>query len=291
MVICFEPDQSCLARLVTVLRKQSAAVLLVDNSESAGSRQTLVQLQQPESAVYLLSGNGNRGVAWAMNQAFYWAEAHSLDAVACFDQDSLPPANLIPELQQVLANAENPLNVAGVGPVLIDRRSGRTLDSFEPIGRGRKKFRPEFGNVYEVEHLINSGRLCSVAAFKRVGSFDEGLFVDTIDLEWSLRAASKGLKLLQFSSEPMLHSIGETQKTSLGKTFFMHKPFRGYYMIRNAILLLTRSDLPLAWRTNYLLGILRLTGITIVLGNERLARLRFFLLGVWHGVSRQAGRL
>jgi len=291
MVICFEPDYPSLDRLVTVLRRQSAAVLLVDNSESTAARQTVAKLHRPETGIYSVSGDGNRGVAWAMNQAFYWAEAHNLNAVACFDQDSLPPVNLIAELQQLLEDAVDPSEVAGVGPVLIDRRSGQTLDSFEPPSRGGRRFRPELGSVYEVEHLINSGRLSSVDAFRRVGPFDEGLFVDTIDLEWSLRAASKGLKLLQFSSEPMLHSIGETQKTSLGRTFFMHKPFRGYYMIRNALLLLTRSDLPISWRANYLLGILRLTGITIILGNERLARLKFFLLGVWHGVSRQAGRL
>jgi rhamnosyltransferase len=225
MVICFEPDSTCLDRLATVLREQSAAVLLVDNSESAASRQTVAKLHQPESGIYSLSGNGNRGVAWAMNQAFYWAEAHNLDAVACFDQDSLPPQHLVTELKQILGDAKTPSDVAGVGPVLIDRRSGQTLDSFEPLGRGGRRFRPELGSVYEVEHLINSGRLCSVAAFRRVGPFDEGLFVDTIDLEWSLRAASKGLKLLQFSSEPMIHSIGETQKTSLGKTFFCTSPF------------------------------------------------------------------
>ncbi|MCV5831057.1 hypothetical protein OFN28_30780, partial [Escherichia coli] len=46
----------------------------------------------------------------------------------------------------------------------------------------------------DVDHLIASGSLIPVDVFEKIGGMDDSLFIDYVDVEWSLRARYQGLR-------------------------------------------------------------------------------------------------
>lgn len=88
--------------------------------------------------------------------------------------------------------------IGAIGPVFYDSRTGTKYPFILLKGMRAKKVFPR-GNVpLKVSFLINSGMLVPVSTLKDVGLMKEELFIDYVDIEWCLRAASKSLTFTQF---------------------------------------------------------------------------------------------
>ncbi|MGI9139230.1 MAG: hypothetical protein ACR2IM_09335, partial [Sediminibacterium sp.] len=91
--------------------------------------------------------------------------------------------------------------------------------------------------------LITSGSILNLSLAKRVGAFDEDLFIDFVDTEFSYRVVQNGFINLMFSNVLLNHSIGNlvlgrsllTFKKSLR---IIHSPIRAFYITRNGLTLL-----------------------------------------------------
>jgi len=95
-------------------------------------------------------------------------------------------------------------------------------------------------NAHKVEHLITSGAMTSMQAYHDVGGFKDELFIDLVDVDFSLRLADKGYELWQLDRVKMLHRLGDARKGLMlkGKLRFVyveHSPVRWYYMVRNTL--------------------------------------------------------
>jgi rhamnosyltransferase len=89
-------------------------------------------------------------------------------------------------------------------------------------------------------------------AIEELGGFDESLFMDYVDIEFSLRARRKGMGILE-SQAILYHALGrETYHRFCGVSFRStnHSAARRYYITRNRVRLLARyiRDWPWMWR-------------------------------------------
>ena len=91
--------------------------------------------------------------------------------------------------------------------------------------------------------LITSGSILNLSLVKKVGEFNEGLFIDFVDAEFSYRVIQAGFINLMFSNILLNHAIGDlvsgrsvaTLKKSLR---IIHAPVRAFYITRNGLTLL-----------------------------------------------------
>jgi len=94
----------------------------------------------------------------------------------------------------------------------------------------------------EIDELITSGSLLNLSLFKKLGGFDEELFIDLVDNEYCLRARLQDFSIIQFSNIYLAHRLGTEVVNSSIKSLFLirkkkevHSPLRCYYMYRNML--------------------------------------------------------
>jgi rhamnosyltransferase len=286
VVVAYRPEPQLLSRLLHALAPQVDGGIIVNNG---------VDLALDDAALARLGFavqhlGGNQGVAAALNTGFRWAQGQQAGQVVSFDQDSEPAPDMVQCLlaaQRHLAQLGAP--VGAVGPRQIDRRTGRVADFFAPIRWHRRRVLPGAGEVLEVDHLITSGCLMPMSAWRSTGGFLDALFVDYVDIEWSLRARAQGLKLFAVGSAVLQHAIGDDVHHWRGRQISKHGPLRHYYLMRNGLYLQKLTYVPLAWKLPDLTQLVKKFVFFAVVSRPRGAHIRAMLRGVWHGVTTSPG--
>ncbi len=258
VVVAFYPMARQIRDLVSVLAQECHVVYVMDNG---GGRDALTDAIIDLAAVYIVDMGGNRGIGDALNRGFQMAKAAGTKYVATFDQDSEPPPGLTVDLinatERLLSgNAQ----VAAVGPRIVDVRPA---GSFEYPFRRRRLGWPvdvkctRTSEFVEVDFLITSGSVISLAAYEAVGPFDRDFFIDSVDMEWGFRARAYGYRLYGVCSAAMSHELGTGDSVSaFGLTILGHSPVRRYYYARNTVRMLRLSHVGLGWKIRMLLGLI-----------------------------------
>jgi rhamnosyltransferase len=120
---------------------------------------------------------------------------------------------------------------------------------------------------------------------------EDALFIDFVDLEWCIRARSKGYAVLGAPALRLQHSLGGQPVVIFGRAYPSHSPLRHYYMFRNAIALVRRSYVPWSWKSTELV---KFPARLIIYGlflPPRARHLGMAALGIWHGLTGQMGAL
>ncbi len=211
-----------LPETVAALRTQLDAIVLVDDgshtiSEGMFTGDGIVTAALPE----------NSGIAHALNVAIAEARALGATHVLTLDQDSRIAEGHVSRLLSVLdASARDGLRVAaavpgvvGGAPILLSDEG----EAFDPI---------------------QSGQLIPVPVLDAVGPFNEELFIDAVDSEFTARAKGAGYRFVPDVELSMEHALGELVPLSfLGRPLriggrqrhvLYHSPARTYYMVRNS---------------------------------------------------------
>ncbi len=224
VVVAYAPDAERLERLCRALALD-ASVIVVDNTPDGKP------LPAPGLAAWIANGD-NLGIATAQNIGIRAALRQGAQAVAFFDQDSEPPAGMLPALAAALAATG-----AGVAvPVCLDARSGQEYPSFRlnrlgwpvPVHAGASSA------PVALDLAISSGSLARAAVLEKAGLMDDGLFIDFVDFEWCARVRAAGFAIVAVPDAVMRHAIGQASVAAAGLNVFVHGPVRCYYRVRNA---------------------------------------------------------
>jgi rhamnosyltransferase len=224
VVVTFYPDPDVLENL-SKIKQQVQSLVVVDNGSPAAS----LELLRSASALLnfnLVENGENLGIAAALNTGVSWAAANSFRWVVLFDQDSAVTEGFIDTMLYAFENNHRGDRLAILVPRYIDKRSGTDLPAIIVKTGG-------------LEAAMTSGTLMRVSTFNENGMFEEDLFIDAVDYEYSLRLRSHGYFIEECDQALLLHSPGAPRVHKFrGRYLFQtanYSPVRRYYQERNKV--------------------------------------------------------
>ena len=291
IVVTYQPSIELLRRSLAACLDQVAQIILVDNGSPRPQREALQALAEAENCT-LLALPDNLGIASAQNRGIALARQTGANYVLLLDQDSVPLPDMVAKLLTALQQATDAgQHVAAVGPRLLDRRSGSSTPFVRIglLGVRRLVCAIGQGQYLQSDFLIASGALIPLAVLDAVGTMEEGLFIDNVDLEWCFRARAQGYTLLGICDAVLEHSVGEPGGGGGGGTVYRHGPLRQYYIMRNRILLYRRSYSPFGWIMQDFARMLVKVLLFSLIFPPRRKNLRMIALGLVDGIRGRCG--
>ena len=186
VVVSYKPDMGRLGENLNAIEAQVAATLVYCN-DAAGT----------PGLPGMLAGRGcvwnecaeNGGLSKALNRACECADALGARYVLLLDQDSVAGEGMVAGLLPCMGGG-----VALAAPQVVDRnkREGAVDDA----------------SVVPIKRSITSGSLVSLDAWRAVGGFDERLFVDWVDYEFSCDLRAHGYAMVRDNGVTLLHEMG-----------------------------------------------------------------------------------
>jgi Predicted glycosyltransferases len=286
VVVFYRPDAACVRRANRYA--DFGRCVVVDNTERVQSAE---QLGLDDRIVYVANG-ANRGIATGINQGVELLLKAGCSSALIFDQDSEPSTQLLEALPQLLKEEQRQRGrVALIGPAYEDARLGGVAP-FVRFGYLKlQRVAPVGTQPLEIDFLISSGSCINLAAWRDIGPMDDALFIDFVDLEWCVRARSKGYAVLGAPGLRLAHELGGEPVRVFGRQYPSHSPLRHYYLFRNAVALIKRSYIPWTWKSTELVKFPIRLAIYGLFLQPRLSHLRMASVGIWHGLTNRMGPL
>ena len=292
LVVTYLPD-SGLAERLSSLRTQFGRVALIDNGSPDEDLSAIAaELKQP--GVSLQRNSMNLGIATALNQGMKLLADEGFGWVVTLDQDSEVRPGFLSSLLATLNAWPDRNEVALVGANRIEPNNDLAHRWLRP----RRRF-PFFERVgcreaaQGVTLVITSGTLTSVNAFKRLGGFQDELFIDLVDFEYCLRARQEGHAILVSCGAELIHKVGQQTRASItGITISSthHSPLRRYYLFRNSVHLIRRyGRIHPHWLGYQLLALCEVLLGIVVSEADKWRKLRACLAGLRDGLSGKTG--
>ena len=288
VVVAYHPKSDELEASVKSLLLNFKKIVVVWNGPHPFKAPTFLK----DKRIHLLNMKDNVGLARALNEGIDKAFKLGAAWVYLSDQDSLLQRDFKSLAIKYSQHIPKPYKVAAIGPVYfnqVTKEVGRIIRT-EFLRRRRDK--PNLNESYiEADYLITSGSFISKAAFNDIGPMLEELFIDLIDVEWGLRAKSKGYKSFVLPKAMLDHKLGDHQFKIFGMVFPIHSPLRIYYYLRNSVHLYGKNYISLNWkRIDCVRNIFRLF-FYVILIKPRLQYLKMALMGIYHGFFERMGKL
>jgi rhamnosyltransferase len=225
IVITYHPDHEVFQNLKKI-REQVQSLVVVDNGSS---EQELANLRRAGSN--LIENGENLGIAAALNIGVSWAQSNAFQWVLLFDQDSCVTESFVENMLRAHTNSPSGDRLGILVPRYIEKRLGTNMPG-------------HLNKNGQLEVAMTSGSLLPVSIFQEHGFFEESLFIDSVDFEFSFRLRSKGLFIEECSDATLLHSPGTpVVHRFFGKPVFRtanYSPSRHYYQERNKVWLTRR---------------------------------------------------
>jgi rhamnosyltransferase len=288
VVVAYHPRSGELEASVKGLLINFKAVVVVWNGPHPLKAPTFLK----DKRIHLLDMKDNVGLARALNVGIDKAFQSGAAWVYLSDQDSILPPDFRKRMVEYSGHIPKDMKVATIGPRYFNEtthENNRFIQmSFLRVNRVGHSFDKPF---LEAEYLITSGSFLRQTAFLEVGPMREELFIDFIDIEWSLRAKRMGYKAIALPDVTIHHRLGDFGFNFLGMMFPIHSPLRIYYYFRNAAYLYKRRYIDLNWKiVDGTRNIFRFL-FYVVLVKPRLKYMRMALLGTYHGIIGRMGKL
>jgi rhamnosyltransferase len=277
--------------LIGSLLPQVGGIVLVDNGSNPESIKIIQELVDRHSIDVILLGQ-NCGIAAAQNIGITHLKKLGAKYVMLFDHDSKPAKDMVDEMLSVMRKKEGVgIKVGAIGPRYFDRRQNNPPPFIEVKGFRVARHSCKGCTVVPVSYVIASGSLMSMDTLNHVGGMREDLFIDYVDIEWGLRAATKGYSSFGVCSALMEHDLGDSPIKFMGMFIPVHSPLRHYYLFRNAVWLYRQDYLPLQWRIGDAWRLFLKYGFYSLYAKPRMEHLKMMSKGIWHGLTGRVGQL
>lgn len=201
-IVLYNPDINLLEKNINALYKQADKILLFDNGSK--NYELIKKLSSKYNNMLLKGVKQNQGIAFALNRIVDWAQAENYKWVLSMDQDSICSPNLLKEYSYYLNNKD----IALICPFVLN--NGKV--AFEEY---KKLNLPPTTLITDPVKCITSACLMNVKLVREVGSFNEKLFIDCVDIDLNCRVLEAGKKILQVNSAYMIQQMGKGKKIKL----------------------------------------------------------------------------
>lgn len=219
--VLFNPDIDQVRCNINLILEQVEQIWLIDNSDCPST--IMNYYNQISGKVHYIWLGENKGIAFALNVGCLEALKNGFKWVLTMDQDSKIPVNCIKEYKQTIA--EYPEFKIGIVTCKIQ------------LGNNDYRKIKSSGRIQEVDSCWTSGSLMNLEAYSYTQGFKNDLFIDGVDIAYSLDLKDHGYHILKNSNIILLHQLGKTKSYNCGKyhLFYItnHNYIRRYYITRN----------------------------------------------------------
>lgn len=244
IVVLYRPSEEHLGHLAEVCAGCDD-VVAVDNSPEPDPR---LHERLRRRGMRVIVNRNDGGLAGAYNRGARALLAEGREVIFLLDQDSRIAASFFTDMMRACDGLATDTFL--VGPKIYEINLAKCMPVFPP---GRRFPRPrridgEGVGLISTLFIISSGSAISAAAYRRLGAFREDYFIEYIDIEYGLRAASREVPVYVNAAVTMRQTTGCIERH--GRLFTTnHDAWRRYYGARNAVhcLRLYRSRWSLHW--------------------------------------------
>ena len=273
-IITYNPNINVLEENINAICPQVKKIILIDNA-SRNIDDIKVLIKKYDNIISILNKN-NKGIAAALNSAVVYCLNNGIDWLLTLDQDSIVPNDIVKKYL----------------PYTKLKRTGqlscRFFDSSHP-SFSEKRMDPLFhGNpnskYSEMDCCITSACLMNTKICKRIGMFNERLFIDDVDLDYSFRLKEKRYKIYRINDIVIQHHWGnpvERKFLFLKYSDYRYSPIRVYYQSRNAVYMIKKFK---NHRLYFIANVLLLNGGKILL-NMDARTINSYLRGISDGLK------
>ena len=216
-IVLYNPEVDRLKRNIDSVIKQVDYVLIVDNC-SNNKMEIKNTLDFFEEKVQYIRYEKNLGIAAALNTIIDYAKNNSYKWVLTMDQDSIANENMVGTMLKYSS-------IESIGilcPLNIDK-NGYSADG-------------ETCGIKDMEWCITSGSLININECSKNCSFDEKMFIDLVDYDYSLQVKKQGLRIVRIYDAILYHRLGDLKTISFFNKkmeITNHSALRRYYYVRN----------------------------------------------------------
>lgn len=269
IISLYNPDKKVLDH-VRLIAEQADRVILCDNSKNNNR-----QLFNKIDGICYVGFKENLGLSKAFNRVlkdkkFNWKDD---DLIIFFDQDSSIEDGHIKKLASEFMYFNNSQYKLGcLGPIFYNLSN----DTVE-IPKMKKLIK---NNVYKVKNIITSSLITNYEMMKKVGFWNENIFLDFVDWDFCWRLQKIGYNCCITQSVILQHSVGNGERKVGALKLRVGAAFRVYYQTRDALYLLKESYIPLKMRIKLLLTITVRPIIHFFCLGEKKVRVKYYIKGI-----------
>lgn len=263
IVILYNPAEDVLKNIESYAN-QAGYLFIFDNS--ANVNLDVKEWASKNDNVEYIFNDGNLGISTIINKGAAIAFQKGYTYLLTMDQDSWAQQSLVQDLLKIFLHKSN---VAIAVPSIINRNY--------PI-------KSTINKIYEVDHCITSGSLIKLDAFQKVGGYDERLFIDYVDFDFSFKIRNAGYRIHKNPCTKLIHSVGDLKKwEAYSFNFFStnHPPIRLYFRTRNRFYIRKKykRSHPEFFRKDFISFFKELAKILLVESNK-IEKLKMIYLGL-----------
>lgn len=236
VIVWYNPSElkephSCVDNILSY-SEELEKVYIIDNS----SVNNLCFAQKIPNSEYIPLMN-NYGIAYALNRGFEKAINDGYDWIMTMDQDSYWTSVEIKKYISWAYDISKQTNIASIAPrPLFETKSlaRMFLDLFF------KEKNTSDNDIEFVNRVICSSNIVSTYAWKKVGGFNEKMFIDEVDYEFCYKLRDMQYLIAINNTIVFNHTIGSPQKLTLKHNIHNHNDFRLYYIFRNLMYIISK---------------------------------------------------
>jgi len=222
IIVLFNPDLVFLENNIQKLKDFS--VICVNNTIDKKNNSDINKTIKKYQYASIINNYKNLGLSKALNIGINKSLELNAKKVMLFDQDTLLDVKKIKDHLNMFDSIDDPLMVA-LGASYV--RSKKDKPYFMSYGLFRKRmYQQGSKKIIRIHSAITSGLLIYAPIFRYTGLFDENLFIDYVDIEWSLRIRRMGFHLYGNFNTKFIHTIGDEVLSVLGKKVPIHSIVR-----------------------------------------------------------------
>jgi len=264
VIVLYNPDIIDVISNVKSYIEQLDVLYVFDNSEDG--IQNKVELEKTFFAkIKYYSYNENRGIAFALNFILEIVSHSEYDWILTMDQDSsfLLPDGFDSYFKKVKKEIDNRIAL------------------FCPLYPGETTIIPQF---------YTSGSIMNLGAWLNVGKFDEKLFIDEVDGDYTFRLSEAKYQLKKINNSYISHKLGDKcYRRIFNKTLCSdnHSALRKYYIARNRVYLMKiRPRMRLIYLSDSLIKFV----LFILIEKDKKNKIIMIFKGIFDGLTNKMGK-
>lgn len=260
VIVTYNPNFISLCENLRVIEKITTNIIIVDNGTKDCENFYKIQSRFID-IIYL---NENKGIAFGLNRGIELALRKGANYILTLDQDSVPVCNIL----ELYAQAYDSIDDIGL---IGTNYSDSNLKTYHKVVFKEKLT------------IITSGTLHPRYIYNKIGLYNEDLFIDSVDFDFTIRVKNAGFKTLRSEQILLKHSLGTPIKR-FGFYSSNHLPWRRYFMGRNHVYISKRYFFSNPWwilskNIHFVDSIVRM----MIVEHNRYEKLKCLIKGIYDG--------